>query len=266
MKVTKQLIDEWLHGKENEHLEFKEAKNHFDFMKLVKYCAALANEGGGSIVLGITDKRPRRVSGTSAFQDVEHIKAGLVEKLRLRIDADEIQFPDGRVLVFSAPAHPLGMPIPVDGAYWMRAGEALVPMTPDQLRRIFDEVGPDFSAAICQSATLDDLDLLAIKTFRHRWHVKAKREEILGCPTEQLLRDAELVTDVGVTNAALVLLGTRTALGRHLDQAEMVFEYRSSEVAGPASQREEFREGFLVYYDRLWELVNLRNDRQHYQD
>ena len=35
---------------------------------------------------------------------------------------------------------------------------------------------------------------------------------------------------------------------------------------GPANQREEFRQGFLLFYDRIWELVNLRNDMQHYQD
>lgn len=266
MTVTDRQIDEWLCGREDEHLEFKEAKNNFHFDKLVKYCAALANEGGGAIVLGVTDKLPRQVVGTSAFREIERTKAGLVDKLRPRISADEIQHRDGRILVFTAPARPLGMPIPVGGAYWMRAGEELVPMTPDQLRRIFDEAGPDFSAETCLGATLADLDSRAIAAFRHRWHVKAKRDVILQCSAEQLLRDAELVSDAGVTYAALVLLGTRTALGRYLSQAELIFEYRSSEAAGPASQREEFREGFLLYYDRLWELVNLRNDRQHYQD
>ena len=72
----------------------------------------------------------------------------------------------------------------------------------------------------------------------------------------QLLKDAELVTDRGATYATLVLLGTHAALGRFLPQAETVFEYRSSENAGPANQREEFRKGFLLYYDRVWELVN----------
>jgi ATP-dependent DNA helicase RecG len=266
MTLTDRQIDDWLRGKENEHLEFKEAKNNFHFDKLVKYCAALANEGGGSIVLGVADKLPRQVVGTSAFREIERTKAGLVEKLRLRINADEVQHRDGRILVFTAPARPLGMPIAVDGAYWMRAGEELVPMTADQLRRIFDEAGPDFSAEPCLGATIADLDLRAIEAFRHRWHVKTKRDAILQSPAEQLLRDAELVSDAGVSYAALVLLGTRTALGRYLSQAELIFEYRSSEAAGPASQREEFREGFLLYYDRLWELVNLRNDRQHYQD
>jgi ATP-dependent DNA helicase RecG len=55
MTATTQQLQEWLNAKENEHLEFKEAKNRFDFEKLVKYCAALANEGSGSIVLGVTD-------------------------------------------------------------------------------------------------------------------------------------------------------------------------------------------------------------------
>jgi len=31
-----------------------------DFQKVLKYCCALANRGGGKLILGITDKRPVR--------------------------------------------------------------------------------------------------------------------------------------------------------------------------------------------------------------
>jgi ATP-dependent DNA helicase RecG len=48
--------------------------------------------------------------------------------------------------------------------------------------------------------------------------------------------------------------------------AEIIFEYRSSNASGPAQQREEFRIGFFASYDRIWELIALRNDLQHYQD
>ncbi|MCK5681450.1 ATP-binding protein [bacterium] len=41
--------------KEGEHLEFEKAGKSFHFETLFKYCAALANEGGGKIVLGVTD-------------------------------------------------------------------------------------------------------------------------------------------------------------------------------------------------------------------
>lgn len=266
MSVTLEQLQAWMNAKEDEHLEFKKAENRYDFGELVRYCAALANEGGGSIVLGVTDKRPRQVTGTQAFDPIERTKAGLIQKLRMRIEADELQHPNGRVLVFTSPPRPLGMPIPVDGAYWMRGGEDLLPMTPDMLRRIFDEAGPDYSAEISPNATLNDLDPRAIEEFRQRWVRKSGNQAILQLPPEQLLRDAELVIGIGVTIAALVLLGTRPALGRLLAQAEVIYEYRSGEAAGPAAQREEFREGFLLYYDRLWELVNRRNDLQHFQD
>jgi ATP-dependent DNA helicase RecG len=139
-------------------------------------------------------------------------------------------------------------------------------MTQDLLRRIFEEAGPDFSAEICDGATVDDLDPSAIQEFRDRWHTKSRLERLKQLAVEQLLRDADLLSDGGICYAALILLGTRRALTRHLAQTEVVFEYRASEAAGPASQREEFRDGFLLFCDRLWDLINLRNDRQHYQD
>jgi ATP-dependent DNA helicase RecG len=254
----------WLIARENEHLEFKEARNSFHFEKLAKYCAALANEGGGSIVLGVTDRRPRRVVGSSAFENLERTKAGLVERLRLKIEGTEIQHPDGRVVVFTAPARQLGVPVSVEGAYWMRAGEDLVPMTGDMLRTIFNELRPDFTAEVCDGASVADLDPLAIEDFRQRWHATAGLPSILTRPPEQLLRDAELIVEGGVTYAAIVLLGSTSAISRYLAVSEIVFEYRSGEAPGPANQREEFRCAFLLSYDRVWNLIDLRNDKQHY--
>lgn len=82
---------------------------------------------------------------------------------------------------------------------------------------------------------------------------------------EQLLIDCEAIVPEGITYAALVLFGTRQALGRFLSQSEIVFEYRFSNASGPAAQRVEFREGFFSCYQRIWDLINLRNNFQHYQ-
>ena len=165
MSVSMTELQIWLDAEENEHLEFKEAKERYDFEKLVKYCVALANEGGGTIILGVTDQRPRHVVGSQAFPDLERTKSGLINRLHLRIDAAAIQHDDGRVLVFSVPSRPLGIPIHYHGAYWMRSGEDLAPMTPDFLKRIFEETGPDFSAEICPHAVLSDLDPVAMENF-----------------------------------------------------------------------------------------------------
>lgn len=46
--VTIEQLERWLKlPSENEHLEFKKASEQFDSTKLLKYCVALANEGGG---------------------------------------------------------------------------------------------------------------------------------------------------------------------------------------------------------------------------
>lgn len=259
-------IKAWMDAQEDNHLEFKEAKDGFHFEKLVEYCVALANEGGGKLILGITDKRPRRVVGSQAFRDLERTQAGLTERLRLRIDVECIKHPDGRVLVFHVPSRPIGMPVHYNGKYLMRSGESLVPMTPDQLKRIFDESGPDFSAEVVPKASIDDLNDAAIDDFRRRWAQKSKNPAIRRLSREELLRDAELLVDGRLTYAALILLGTRAAIGRYLSHAEVIFEYRSSEAAGPAQQREEYREGFFSFYEDLWGKINLRNDKQHFQD
>ncbi|MEI6388826.1 MAG: ATP-binding protein [Spirochaetota bacterium] len=258
-------LDRLMSLPEGEHLEFKEAKTSFEFELLVKYCVALANEGGGAMVLGVTDKLPRRVVGTQAFLDLEKTKAGIASRLHIRVDAEELSHPAGRVLLFTVPSRPIGMPIHYEGRYFMRSGEDLVPMLPDVLRRIFEESGPDYSAEPVEAATIDDLDPASIEAFRQRWMRKAGDERIAGRGAEQLLADAELLVGGKLTIAALVLFGTREALGRLLAQSELIFEYRSSDASGPAQARKEFRQGFFSWYDELWSTINLRNDLQHFQ-
>lgn len=77
--ITLETLDKWLLvPAETERLEFKEAKHQFDTIKLLKYCVALANERGGYVVLGVTDKRPRQVVGSLAWstaEDLNKIKA-----------------------------------------------------------------------------------------------------------------------------------------------------------------------------------------------
>ncbi len=266
MGILREQIAEWLTAKENEHLEFKEARERYDFEKLVKYCVALANERGGKMILGVSDQRPRKIVGTNAFSELERTKAGLIERLHLRITADEIKHPQGRIIVFDIPSRPIGMPIHYKGAYWMRGGEELVPMTPDLLKKIFEESGPDFSSEICSQVNLEDLSGEGMERFRTMWQKRSGNVGLQGLSHTQLLEDAELIIDGDITYAALILFGTRKALGRALAQAEIVFEYRSSEASIPYQQRKEFREGFFLIHDILWETINLRNDIYNYQD
>jgi len=266
MQIDTEQIKNWLESDEDEHLEFKAAKDSYSRDDTIKYCCALANEAGGKFILGITDKKPRKIVGSNAFRNLNKIKQQLITSLELRIEVYEQDWDGKRILVFDVPSRPIGVPKKYKGTYWMRRGESLVPMTEDMLKRIFNEGVPDFSAQICKGASIEDLSKEAVNEFRKRWIRKSGNKSLGQSSIQQLLLDAELIYDEGVTYAALVLFGEKRALGKFLAQAEVVFEYRSKEAAGPANQRIEFREGFFLYYEKLWETINLRNDIQHFQD
>lgn len=169
--ISPDTLNHWLStSTESEHLEFKEAKQQFDTTKLLRYCVALANEGGGHLVLGVSDSPPRRVVGTQAFvaaTDLNDIKARIVDKLHIRVDVHEFVHADGRVLVFEIPSRSQGQPLEIDGTYLMRAGDDLVPMTPDHLRRIFAEGQLDwFTQAAKERASADEvIALLDTQTY-----------------------------------------------------------------------------------------------------
>jgi ATP-dependent DNA helicase RecG len=267
MQTTAEQLQHWLAEPEGVRLEFKEAKQNYHFEKLVEYCVALANEGGGKIILGVTDRRPRRIVGTAAFAEPGRTEAGLHDRLSHRIPVEELQAADGRVLVIHVPARLPGTAWQTpDGRYLKRAGDELTGLSDAELKAMFAETGPDFSAEVCPGAGISDLSPEAIAAFRGRWAVKTRDERKTRWTDEQTLANAELLLEGRITHAALILFGTRAALGRWLAQAELVFEYRSSEASGPAADREEYREGFFLWHDAIWNKINLRNDQQSYQD
>lgn len=259
-------IKKLLEAKEGEHIQFKEGKNRFDFEEAAKCCCALANDGGGKLVLGITDKRPRRVVGSNSFEQPERTRMGLIEKLKVNIDFQVFDYDGKRILVFDVKGRPIGLPIQHKGVAWIYEGDTLKPMSEDMRRSIYEEIGIDFSGRICEGATIDDLDEKSIENFRSKWINKSGNKQLMTVSKEQLLIDCGAITDDGVTYAALILFGKSSSIIRFLPQAEIIFEYRSSEASGPANQREEFKEGFFSCYDRIWDIINLRNDKQHYQE
>jgi ATP-dependent DNA helicase RecG len=251
---------------EDEHIEFKEAKSHFELDAAADYCIALANEGGGRLILGVTDAVPRQVVGTRAFQNPHRTAERLRDTIHLRVDVEEVEHPDGRVVILHAPPRPIGTPLARRGRFLMRSGSALVGMTSDQIRRIHEEGQPDFSAAICQAADLTALSPAGLQTLRQAWRRKSGNGRIDQLSDEQMLADLGLLRDGQPTYASLILVGSESAIAAHLPWAEIIFEYRSDEANIRHNERREFHEGFLLCHDGIWEAANLRNDVEHYQD
>lgn len=144
-----ETVQELLEAKEGEHVQFKEAKNRFDFGEAARCCCALANNGGGKLVFGITDKRPRGVVGSAAFDQPERTRMGLIEKLKVNVDFQIFDYEGKRVLAFDVKSRPIGLPVQYDGVAWIYEGDTLKPMSEDMRRSIYEETGGDFSGTIC---------------------------------------------------------------------------------------------------------------------
>ena len=256
-------LDRLLAQPEGPSLECKEAKGGFNDEKLRRYLCALANEGGGHLVLGVTDRRPRRVVGTQAFPHVQADIRRIRESLKPapRVEAVEIDHPGGRTVVFETGSRARGQVVRHDRVRWVRDGESLTDMDDGRLRQILLEQ-TDVTAEPCPDAGLDALDPEAVEAFRDGVAAKAREHNpeqaarYAAMSTGQLLRDTRLTgPDGALTRAALLLLGTEDALDRWAPNAEVVFEYRTSPGAARYDQRLPRRRALLLTVAELWEAI-----------
>ena len=150
---------------ENEVVEFKEAKNGYDFTKLGKYFSALCNEANlkhqpaAWLVFGVNDQR--QVVGSNfrtARKDLDSLKEEVANKTTNRItfiEIHEVLHPLGRVLLFEIPAAPKGLPVAFEGHYYGRDGEALSPLNLEEIERIrAQSTLEDWSAVVVPTASL----------------------------------------------------------------------------------------------------------------
>ena len=192
-------IEELLNAKEGEQYQFKEAKRNFDSREAAQCCCALANCGGGKLIFGITDKRPRKVVGSKAFDQPERTRKGLIDKLKVMVDFQLLEEDGNRVLVFDVASRPLGLPVQADGVAWWYEGDSLIPMPEEIPRKIYEEIGLDFSGSICSKARFTDLDDAAIEAFRAKWMEKSGSKRLLNLSKETPIKRTSIVLFLSIT-------------------------------------------------------------------
>ncbi len=255
-------------NKETEHLEFKEAKSKCNFERGVRsvcgYFVAIANEKGGKLILGVTDKLPRKVLGTSVFTDIGKLKKSLFDKFNRRVNVEEFDYDGLRVLIFHIPSRPIGEWLEFEGRALMRVGESIENMSSDQQKKIINEVYDDYSSKIIKGASLSDLSFDAINELRKLLKESERVEKDIDSFTDiQLLTDLRLIKNNEITLAALVLLGKENSLKNFLSHAEIRFGYKISEQEIRVQDSQIYSEGYLLFYDHIWDKINSRNISLH---
>jgi len=252
---------------EDRNIEYKKASSNFSDDSLFDYCAALANEGGGKLVLGVLNDKS--IFGTSVYENSLPKKEGeIFRALNVNVRSEEIMHPSGRVVIFHIPSRPRGKIIRSKGKYTypMRSGESITEMDQETIKQIFAEVNLDWSTQVLSGVSVSDLDPQAINNLRIQWALKAANLDIESFSSEKVLRSLELINDDGVTNAAVVLVGKKSIIDKLLPCAEIIFEWRQEPGKIAYDYRQEWRDPLLLIYDQLWQVLSQRNLRIPFQE
>jgi ATP-dependent DNA helicase RecG len=167
MSTTDDELNGWLNVPREGDLEFKEAKNSISHDKLMEYCVGIANNGGGKLILGVTDAPPREIVGTQAFQNIPDIESKLFVNLKFRVRVEEKQHPNGRVVIFHIPSRSKGEAYNYKGVHWTRVGEELHIMKDEELKAIHCEDKPNWLEEVAQQGCSESevLELLDYEAF-----------------------------------------------------------------------------------------------------
>ena len=231
---------------------------------ILGYVAALCNEGGGRIVIGMHDAYPHKVVGTKqCLNAIGQLESDIYRDMGIRPDIYELyedkETKTGRVLVIEVPPHPIGKVYKFEDVPLMRVGEELKPMDDKTFISMIQEQEPDFSEQICEDVCLEDLDKEAIRIMKERYAEKQKNPTFVSLPDTQALSDLKLIVDNRITNAAVLLVGKEEIIERIYPQSKVMLEYRNTESQIHFDSRKSYGQPFFLLIDELWEEINRRN-------
>lgn len=254
---------------ETEWFELK--RNRYEPQQLGEYLSALANaaclsgQPRGYLVFGIDDTShvvvgtsfdPYSTKGKGNQDLLPWLAAGL--RPNTGFEPHVVAHPDGRVVLFEiGPA--CGEPVGFYGTPYIRVGTSKTELGkhPEKARALWTR-GSDWSAQVCQTASLADLDPDAVAKAREQFVVKhpGQAATVASWDDTTFLNKARVLKQGAVTNTALLLLG-RPESATLLSPAVAKISWILKDASNRELDYEHFGPPFLLVGDRL--LKRIRN-------
>ncbi len=269
-EITAAVIEAWLEQHESSDLEFKAARDDFSSDSLCKYCCGIANAGGGYLVLGVTDKLPRQVVGTSASNKPADDEKMVHDRVGpgLRVDVVVQRVRGQKVVVVIIPSRLRGAPYKFEGIYYTRIGDQLKEMSTDELKQIFAE---DQGSWLEVPAVRDVLpervaNLLDLASF---YRMREERAAPVDKALEDLKR-AKLVAAAPkhgryhITRMGVLLLAhsIEECAPELAHKRVRLTKYKGSGKAGAILCDEEWDKGWAVGFDEMMRFAFNQMDNQ----
>ncbi|MEN6357683.1 MAG: RNA-binding domain-containing protein [Armatimonadota bacterium] len=205
---------------ETEWLEFK--RNRYEPQELGEYISALANgaclagKPRGYILFGVDDEShnvvdtkfdPHTAKGKGNQSLLIWLRSGLQPNTGFEVHI--VNHPNGRIVLFEI--HPAwDRPVKFYGKAFIRIGSSKTNLEkhPDKERAIWNR-HTDWSAQVCERATIADLDSVAIQMAREQFKIKNPRQiaDVDSWDDITFLNKAKLTIQGAISHAAIVLLG-----------------------------------------------------------
>lgn len=246
-----------------DRVEFKKAEAQYNYNRgrrsVLGYVVALANEGGGKLILGVEENKNglHTITGTRAWTGQEgKLKEDVYRDLHIRVETEVLYEGANRVLILHIPSRPVGKTLKFEEVRLMRVGEDLLPMSDEQLFKILQEQEPDFSAKICEGLSIADLDEAAMRKMKESYARKQKNPGFIQLSPEQVLTDLKLLDNGKLNYAALILLAKKEVINVKLPQSKTIWEFRNRETQIHYDSREVIDEPLFIAIDSIWRLIN----------
>lgn len=261
---------------ETEVMEFKKASKDSDFHKIGKYFSALCNEANlkgkqeAWLIFGVEDKHKNIVGTNYRMGNRAHLdslKYEIANKTSNRItfiEIHELNLPEGRVVMFQIPPAPKGTPVSWEGHYYGRDGESLVALNIEEQDRIRRQTAVyDWSAEICEGATIADLDMNALQIARNNYKKKNPRliDEIDRWDDITFLNIALITINGKISRTAILLLGNSVASNFIIPSvAQITWSLRDKDSV--EKDYDHFTTPFLLSVDKVFDKI--RNLKYRY--
>jgi len=256
---------------ESEWIEFK--SNRYNSQEIGEYLSALSNSACllgkpfGYLVFGVDDQL-HDIVGTifDPYSDKEKGKGNqslllwLATNLQPNIGFTPFVFTtkNKRVVLFEIHSA-YNQPVRFKGIAYIRIGTSKTELRnhPDKERVIWSRC-IDWSAQICENATLDDLDPTAIRKARSEYKVKFpnRANEVDSWDDTTLLNKTSLTIKGAITNSAMLLVG-KSESAALISPAVARISWILKDDKSNEKDYEHFDPPFLVNVDKV--LLKIRN-------
>lgn len=245
--------------RECEGIEFKQSL--LTRKEIAEYAVGIGNAGGGKLIMGVSNKPPRKVRSLTLLtaDEIQQILRSVYDAAQIHIGLENLATSDGHVVVVTIPPRPRGHVFHTrDGKYLVRLGEDLRGLTPTELDAIRQEAGVELTAQPIPGDWRPLIRPAGIEALR------ALMAEAGATPDLSRLDDADLLRALGVLNdrdqllmAGLLLTGQSAEIQARLPHARWRFFRMLSDT--DYDQPEDGADCIAIALRRLRELVGANN-------